>query len=885
MRMLLFVLFFWNAFAVADVLRLPLSETELPVVDIEKPVETENVSQEVKDQKIKQDVSPSVEKLQVTGSYIKRIQIEGPSPVVTLDSELFEQTGSQTLSDLLLESPLFSSSREFSGSYSFHGQGAESTLLLLNGLRIPKLGTPGRSTFNGVRSVAPGVIQRVEILKDGSSALYGSDASAGVMNIITKKDYDGSEFSYGARLPEIGAGRSSTYTASFGKNYSRSHWLTSIQYLEAQGYWQNDLGSFNQSQRFNDLASSGSFSRRDDQGRFQDVQWLGPTRTTDSGKIKPLKVSRLPFDQIKANRKNLSAFLTGGVDLSSQTKFSLLAIYNRHNRQTQDAPNNLVFDGTNIASLDLNQIQNSSLRELAGTLDSQSPELFLSDYTPLEEVGLRESRLQENAYNLQASLQKEFFETWNWQLETSLGFLTEEEEISRGIVDLEVARNQLYTGTWDPSLAVGSPQKQNSLVGAMVSPRYLYESQMITSKFVTSGEVFDFGKLWGAGGAVALAVGAETQNESFEDKNDDILTTGRLSVPRVTNLQGQRQVQSGFLELTAQPLDQLEFQAAGRFDQYSDVGSTFNPKLALAFRPAQSLLLRSSWGTSFRAPGIRSMALQPFDNWETFPDGVQCANGGSCDNDTLYKISRFRDPDLRPETSQHFNYGLMYQPNKSWTIGLDQWSFYGQDTLMQMYGSDVTQFEALTSNATLRSYGIDIQRDSNGALESITMPDRINMGRRTVRGVDLTIGYKNPVHIFGTAFKFSAKINHSQTIEKKSERFSGTIIDTEDGQAWRNIVILGLSRPRHSYRLASRTAAGGRIPTNPSSTFSVHTEYDFTYSYTFPWQGRFAFGVKNLFNTRPPFDFTSSTVRFDRPLRKSFDPLRRLFFTGYSQTF
>ena len=111
------------------------------------------------------------------------------------------------------------------GYFRMHGQHGGNTLVLLNGLRIPKIGQSGRDFFNGVRGIPTNVIDRVEVLKDGSSALYGSDAMAGVINFITRKDYDGAEFSSRVNVPEIGRGIEQNYSMTYGQNFNRGNWV------------------------------------------------------------------------------------------------------------------------------------------------------------------------------------------------------------------------------------------------------------------------------------------------------------------------------------------------------------------------------------------------------------------------------------------------------------------------------------------------------------------------------------------------------------------------------------------------------------------------------------------------------------------------------------
>jgi iron complex outermembrane receptor protein len=143
-----------------------------------------------------------VEKIQVTGSHIKRIDIEGPSPVQTIDKQELDETGYNSVADVLrnVSANSFGSRREQAGStvagvaeVSLRGLGASSTLVLMNGRRLPTDGVTGAVDLNLIPMAA---VERVEILKDGASAIYGSDAIGGVVNIITKRDYVGTEMSF-----------------------------------------------------------------------------------------------------------------------------------------------------------------------------------------------------------------------------------------------------------------------------------------------------------------------------------------------------------------------------------------------------------------------------------------------------------------------------------------------------------------------------------------------------------------------------------------------------------------------------------------------------------------------------------------------------------------
>ena len=160
-----------------------------------------------------------IEKIQVTGSHIKRIDVEGPSPIQIIDREFLDRTGHNSVGDVLRDTNVnsFGSSREVSGSstagaafVNLRGLGADRTLVLLNGRRLATDAIAGAVDLNLIPMTA---VDRIEILKDGASATYGSDDLGGVINIITKKDFDGSEVNLQQTYVEQGGGDRSTLGA------------------------------------------------------------------------------------------------------------------------------------------------------------------------------------------------------------------------------------------------------------------------------------------------------------------------------------------------------------------------------------------------------------------------------------------------------------------------------------------------------------------------------------------------------------------------------------------------------------------------------------------------------------------------------------------------
>ena len=187
-----------------------------------------------------------IEKIQVTGSHIKRIDVEGAQPIQVLDREYLDKSGFNSVADVLREttSNSFGSRRESSGSsvagvahVDLKGLGSNRTLVLLNGKRMAKDAISGSVDLNLIPMAA---IERVEILKDSASATYGSDALGGVINVITKKDFVGNEFSARQSATDGEGGERRTISLTSGWANSKANVLTVLQYRKNNLVWSRD---------------------------------------------------------------------------------------------------------------------------------------------------------------------------------------------------------------------------------------------------------------------------------------------------------------------------------------------------------------------------------------------------------------------------------------------------------------------------------------------------------------------------------------------------------------------------------------------------------------------------------------------------------------------
>ncbi|MCJ8278040.1 MAG: TonB-dependent receptor [Bdellovibrionales bacterium] len=835
---------------------------------VEKTEEEKKAERELAEIKSEEKQQARIEKIEVTGSYIRRIDTEGPSPIVVIDQQSFEDAGIDTVSDYLREDPLFNGSEDSGnrdGYFQFRGQHGGSTLVLLNGIRIPKLGGPGRGFFTSVQNIPTSVIDRVEILKDGSSATYGSDAQAGVINFITKRDYDGAEFNTRVNVPELGVGLQQNHNIAFGKNFAGGNWFATVQYTEQQGYTQADIGNEFLNGDSRPFGTNGNINVGKDKNFFQATCDNGSTGRDCRNE------DRTAQTYVRDPNESLSALLSTSMDIGSDMNVAFVGMYNRRNRQDIGRASPIIFNRANQNTLTASQIGNLTLKGQASDNTPVEARIFAND-----EIGLADVNVLQNAYTTQAKIEGFIGDTWSWNLSGGYAFTREERNHRNGLVDQDLVAFELAQGYNPASLG----QNNGALDSARIQGVEAYESSMTQARLVTSGELFEFTDVWGTGGPMSIAMGVEAQYETTNDDHDDNLIIRDLNEPILENQFGNRRVTSAFVELVSYPLNNLEVQMAGRYDEYSDFGSTFNPKLAVGFRPNNKVLLRSSIGTSFTAPSVRNMIQR-----DTF--GVDDFEFETPDNPTGEEreldVTRYRDPNLKEEVAVNYNFGTIIQPNRNWSFGFDQWNFEGKDTIGAMPAAAYENIFDAGGEQALNDAGAFLVTDGDGNTTGIILPAVTNRGSLTIRGIDLNANFNSKVRLLGRVLTFRASSRHSQTIVRESRITNDTPAFSFADIEWKNTTSLSLNTRDHFYRLAARSLAGD---SDENFNSDVHTEYDFTYRYKIFRDASFSVGVKNLVNRRPPTDRTGNRLNFAGARdRYAFQPLGRRYFVGYRQAF
>lgn len=617
-----------------------------------------------------------VETLVVTGSLI-RGAANGPSPVLAFDRDAIDRAGHGTLAEALSALPqnfggganptsqLLGSDRTFvndtvATGVNLRGLGNSATLVLINGRRMAGTGLKGN--FADVSAIPTGAIGRVEVLLDGASALYGSDAVGGVVNVTLRNTFEGQETRFRSSVSQQGDARELQFGHTLGAGWSSGHFVLSAEY-----YQRDPLAASARAQTASsDLRRLGGTDHR--------TQYSSPgnivTYSAAAGAYVPLyavptKGTGLTAADFVAGTRNYGDPRKGADTLPKQERASFYAsvlqtlagvdlsadaLYTRRrfSYRQNGAPSLLTVTRANPYFV---------------SISGESSQLIAYDFSNV--LGSRALTGVAENLGLSVGAARDFGRTWRAELygaySNDRGVRSMNHALNSGFVREalgSVADNPATSyspardGYFNP---YGDGANTNPAVVDFINSgyqRHWRRNRVSSANFKVDGALAEL-----PGGALKLAVGGQLRSEDFR-----VLDHYLVSGTAVTIVGGQlfeRDVRSAFAEVRV-PLvgphqevtgiRRLELSLAGRVEHYSDFGTTKNPKVGVVWEPVEGLSIRSSYGTSFRAPTLADI-YEPYLISATFvPDAS---------TDTLSLIKTGGNLDLRPETA------------RSWTSGFD----------------------------------------------------------------------------------------------------------------------------------------------------------------------------------------------------------------------
>ena len=865
-----------------------------------------------------------LEEVVVTGSNIRRNRdFDTPSPIQTLGTANIEAAGAGQPQDLLRtltvnagsELSTSQNGRQGVSQFSLRGLGASGTLTLVNGRRagLSPIATGDGFFFTDINQYPVNMIERIEVLTDGASATYGSEAVGGVVNIITRSGFEGAEFGVEVR---DAINQAYQLNGAFGSNFERGRFATYLNYYRQDGAFRGEYdfirardnggNQLDTGSRWDSGTGAGRYNRAIQGG---DGRWsrtgdtvadplcgrpnaIGVVNTfvagancrysfIDQRRLSP-EASRLQsftqFNYDLADNVEVFAELSfssntirdgiGGAVLRNTTDDGGFLVPGAHpfNYFVDDGAGNIVWNPSAIA---------------AGT--SAVDVIFRG--RPLTTFdGELADDITRKYDNARVLLGLDIALSDAWSLNTSLmQARTQFSDRQPRSYNAAAFRAAINSGAWNPfAIAWAEPDalsvKDNfSRSGNSAADLELFaanrvfqaESVQQVIEAVFSGVLFEF-----AGNSVLGAFGAQYRRFDYNDIADSLSEfrlDGRAD-PVFSINDAEQDVYALFTEAIVPLNEDLEVQLALRYEDYGEGqgGSTTDPKIGARWQARDNWLLRASFGTSFQAPSIRNTAgavgsgalldrafeLNPGARCRSQPDSYNAAQITSGGN-------------LKPQTATNYNLGAVFQ-NERFTASLDYWVYEYQDLIQT--GDD---FQDILDNECAGGvYRPDprVVRDPSGQLNSITSAF-VNVGEVETSGIDLNASWDFAA-LFGgeLTLAFNGTFVASFDIDQAGDgqRFDGAnnrnrFIGFGSLPDKRANLSLQWMNERHTLGLTGRYigAYEDRTPTDTADNrIDGQTVWDVQYGVDLGEATSLSFGVNNLFDEDPP-EVITDRIAFD----------------------
>jgi iron complex outermembrane receptor protein len=727
----------------------------------------------------------TLERVTVTGSNIKRTDTETASPVQVITRQEIERTGKQSIQEVLrtvtadgqgsLPSSFTNGFASGSAAVSLRGLGVNSTLVLVNGRRMTTYGLAddGSRTFVDLNSIPLELVDRVEVLKDGGSAIYGADAVGGVVNVILRKNYTGASIggTYGQSQRNDGATTRAFGTYGIGNiDSDRYNVFVSLEASSQKNIWSRDRGFIGQNDfRDRDFWDSTNGAPRLYLGVTSPstTSPFGVTRTPPAGS--GTRVNVIPCDpSIIDPDTGLCRFNFRGDGQEIQPKLDRFNLFTRGTLQvfpslqaylelgyfqTKTRANG-TLGGNNDSGVfnpadPANPIVHGLMILPAGHPDNTFGVDRTLAYAPAE-LGGRDQVTKNEVFRIVQGLQGT---AWGWDFDVGAAYIKGRlENTNTGFIRYSVMQDALNNGTY----RINSPNTTSPDVLAAVSPA-LRTTPTSSVKLIDAKVSRELTTL--AGGPLGIALGAETRWEAANNPAVPFTDIGDIVGLGFSQFSASRRVWAMFGELTAPVTKWLELSGAVRYDHYSDFGDSTTPKFGFKVKPIDQFAIRGTYAEAFRAPG-------------------PAETGGTSFGFTSYNILSIGSPNIKPETAKSYTLGLIFEPIPGTSATVDFWRIKRKNEIVQADPASIVpatqclvSCDGTAGTPDLRSSTAPgaqantfLYYDSEGNLATVAGP-YTNANRTTTEGVDVELRHKMRL---GEAGNLSGSLNWTYT--KKFER-------------------------------------------------------------------------------------------------------------------
>lgn len=860
-----------------------------------------------------------LERVEITGSSIKRVDAESALPVQVVKKSDIEKMGVSTAAELLANISANAASltdgasitdntggqRGFN-SANLRGIGTSSTLILLNGRRLANFASPGDNAGVDLNNIPAGAIERVEILKDGASAIYGTDAIGGVINFITRKDYRGVDIAASIGATEEGGAGKRTFTLSGGLGELDRDGFNLFGTVDIQ-----QLDSLRSTQRdwlmARPLAETVPYylSSRPFPGNVR----LSGTAATRTAQLAAINDAGYRFNGTNFNQRTVNLFAPTCNPPASvyTTLVGTQACGYDYMADTEIYPDSQKYSFIGRATMRVNSATTAFVELLAAKTETlyvlspvpttvgSVPWTALNNFLPrpvthpagvevrmrATEAGNRSNEVTSDALRVVAGLEGTLANNWDYNIGAAHASNKVADRYVNGYFLFSEFASALRTGRINPFGPSSSAGQE--LIRSLRINDVARRSEGTTTS-VDGKLTGTLGQL--AGGAVGVAIGAEFRRETQDFTPSALLLSNNIAgdrdssgtSPPIKATSNARNIVGAYAEVNAPFTKQLEVQGAIRFDHYEGVGSTVNPKLGVRWQPSREWVVRGSAGTGFRAPSFSEL-YRP----TVFGTSPAFLYDSVYDSYEQYPTVKLANPDLKPEKSRQFSLGAVFEPTRSVNISIDYWNIRKTDLISDLYEKTILE------NPT--RYAAYITRESDGFPTILLKKE--NQGGLKTSGVDLEAAWRGEATAlgrFGISWSGTYVIDYKRQFGKLEPFVSnaGRFLNDKAVQRWRHRATLDWSRGPWALSLSNTYYSGhtddSYLPDTEPRKVSEYSLWDLAGSWNPNKKFTLRAGVKNLFDTEPPF--SNQSYYFLSTYDPTYtDPRGRYFYASVSYSF
>ncbi|MDO6489190.1 TonB-dependent receptor [Colwellia sp. 6_MG-2023] len=832
------------------------------------------------------DYNDDIEKMTVTGSHIKRADLETASPLSVITAEQIALSGIVNVEDLLQRMSFSAgvagnatNAYWTSGGYgtaqvNLRGMGIKRTLVLLNGRRMVNGGTGANSSAD-LNTIPTGIIKRIEILKDGASAIYGADAVAGVVNIITKDDIDGVTFMAKAGASDEGDGEHQEFNLNIGSTFDRGNFILSANYVNTEAVRQSDRIDCAKEEIVHDdgtseLSCFGSSTTEGGRALLADGQSVQFNQDTqgDGNAYEAYDSQKHAFTWIPylnavspSQRLNLAA--TVNYQLTEQVNLFTEAMYSNRQSEQIVTPRSL---SSIYVSKDFDYNPTGQGLELTNRRNTEFGAPFFFQET--------------NTIRLVLGLNGEFSNNWHWDTAYNYSRNTGNDGWTFDLDSAKAAdtlNEDVCSYEEGASIPCGDWFGVDELSQEVIDyVKYRREgnggNEMRSFTFNLGGDLTEL-----PAGTLAFATGIEHRYESgWRNPDSTVLSNGGEDT-----IDGDFNVTEAFVEFSIPLLSDLPLmkslhaEVASRYADYSTFGDKTTYKLGLTWQIFDNLMVRGVKSTAFRIPmlteqfgGTNSENLRTIDPCEgaTGAIATNCLAAGVPANfeqdGTTVLTAVGGNPDVSPESADTLTLGIVWQASflEGLSATVDYFNIEIGDAITAVNGSDVLKL-CYTDPSAYSEYCDSFSRHSvtNQVISLNQRP--VNAAQEKVSGVDFNVQHNGEINGFNTKIELEA----TRLLAHENTPLPGQAINdllgkiTEDQGSytkWRGNLGFTLEAQSWATHYAIRYIGGaddvnGGGPIG-SSVPSI-TYHDVQASYQVNNNFSLSAGIDNLFDKSAPF--------------------------------